>query len=212
MKIKNTKVYGLEHSVIRSGYPMTVGEVDNIDQLSKSKITSSFMRAKKLSKLSGGHNNFLKGIIVQFDLKYPQYMSQQLQRYNFVDIISSQSKMHRIHQIKDFKQHCNEFVLPGAISTINRLITLYNEAVYPTIVWKGEVNYINTEIIAHDRKELFHIIISNIPMGFELWMGVSTNYLQLRNIYKQRNNHKLKDWKEFTKWISSLPHNYLIKD
>ena len=60
MKIKNAKVYSLQDSIIRSGYPMQVKEP------------------------------VLKGIIVQFDILYPQYFAQQLQRYNFVDIISSQ--------------------------------------------------------------------------------------------------------------------------
>ena len=37
--------------------------------------------------------------------------------------------------------------------------------------------------------------ISNCPQGIELFMRVSTNYLQLKNIYHQRKHHKLKeDW------------------
>jgi len=50
-------------------------------------------------------------------------------------------------------------------------------------------------------------ILSNCPMGAELWVHCSTNYEQLATIYKQRKNHKLKeDWGEFCAWIESLPY------
>lgn len=42
--------------------------------------------------------------------------------------------------------------------------------------------------------------------GFEMWMTISTNYLQLKTIYSQRKNHKLKeDWGAFCKWCEELP-------
>jgi len=80
MRIKNVKVYGLEESIIRSGYPMKVGEPDVL----KSECTESqHKRMLKLSntKSGSGHDCALKGIIVQFDLQYPEYFSPQLQRY-----------------------------------------------------------------------------------------------------------------------------------
>ena len=49
-------------------------------------------------------------------------------------------------------------------------------------------------------------IISNCPMGAELWVYCTTNYEQLATIYRQRKNHRLKeDWGEFCKFIESLP-------
>jgi hypothetical protein len=42
-------------------------------------------------------------------------------------------------------------------------------------------------------------------MGYEMWMGISTNYLQLKTIYKQRRKHKLEEWKYFCDWIETLP-------
>lgn len=32
----------------------------------------------------------------------------------------------------------------------------------------------------------------------------------LANIYKQRKNHKLDEWREFCKWIEELPYSELI--
>ena len=49
-------------------------------------------------------------------------------------------------------------------------------------------------------------IVSNCPYGIELFMRCTTNYLQLKTIYKQRKKHKLKeDWGAFCEWIEQLP-------
>jgi len=50
-------------------------------------------------------------------------------------------------------------------------------------------------------------LVSNCPQGIELFMRCTTNYLCLRNIYRQRKNHKLKeDWGAFCKFIEGLPY------
>ena len=209
MKIKNTKVYGLEESIIRSGYPMDVDEPNNIDH-----ATSEWdiQRTKKLAscKTGTGHDNFLKGIIVQFDLKYPQYFTSQLQRYSFIDIISSQSKMHKLTSIKDITDNCNKYVLSNIITITNELIELYNTNEYPCYIDDyGYIESVSTdEPFKHKintQNEMFQYIISNLPMGYELWMGISTNYLQLKTIYQQRKNHRLDEWKIFCNWIKGLP-------
>ena len=90
MEIKNVKVYGLEESIIRSRYPMQIGEPETFTQYTNF-TPGDNIRANKLAKTpcGSGHNKFLKGIIVQFDLKYPEYFSPQLQRYHWIDIVSS---------------------------------------------------------------------------------------------------------------------------
>ena len=187
MQIKNVKVYGLEESIIRSSHPMQVGEPMDFDYEYPEQFIPDerdFNRALKLAsaKSGSGHDNYLKGIIVQFDLKYPEYFSPQLQRYHWIDIVSSQSKMHKImskHLTKD------DFARP------------VNEN------WIGVIN----EMI--DNKQ-FEDVINNLPSGYMKWMGISTNYLQLKTIYSQRRHHKLLEWKEFCDWIETLPMSELI--
>ena len=89
MKIKNVKVAFLNEAICRSGYPYQTGEPEDLDD--EFIINNDLKRAIKLAKVPSGtgHDNFLKGIIVQFDLQYPEYFSPQLQRYNWIDIISS---------------------------------------------------------------------------------------------------------------------------
>jgi hypothetical protein len=49
------------------------------------------------------------------------------------------------------------------------------------------------------------LLYSN-PAGFELTARLTTNYRCLRNIYKQRKNHRLPEWREFCKWMETLPY------
>jgi len=156
-------------------------------------------RATKLSNtLQGsGHSNFLKGIVVQFDIKYPQYFTPQLQRYHWVDIISSQSKMHRLvakASEDDFNVSFNKYTDSDIVERIKDYVIRYNHSTTK----EGKYFY-------------FMKALSNLPMGYELWMGISTNYLQLKTIYNQRKNHKLhEDWGAFCDMIENLPYSYFI--
>ena len=46
--------------------------------------------------------------------------------------------------------------------------------------------------------------------GFELAARMTTNYLELKTIYRQRRNHRLPDWHMFCDWVESLPDSHLI--
>ena len=201
MKFKNIRVYGLEESIIKSGYAHKIGEPEEI--ICYEDALLGMDRAKKLANTpaGSGHSNFRKGIIVQFDILYTQYFSQQLQRYSFVNIISSQSKMHKLASVKNILLNCNDYVMCSIANEINYLIRIYNNETFP-------YRYTDTsgeDFTIRDKKECFHYIISNLPMGYQLWMGVSTNYEQLATIYRQRKTHKLEDWREFCEFIEGLP-------
>ena len=195
MDIKNVKTYGISESIEASGYPMSIGNPKDISHYTDYTDTFGFpekvvKRAEKLGRTDPGtgHNSFLKGCIVQFDIQYPQYLTPQMQRYHWFEIISSQSKMHRLTSRKDITNDCNKWVNPEIIKIVNFYIEKYNESENKT-----------------DKDMWFKYIISNLPMGFEMWMRISTNYLQLKTIYKQRKNHKLEEWRFLCEWIKTLP-------
>lgn len=207
MKIKNVKVYGLSESIARSKYPMLVGEPDNLNVNRPIIERKDEERANRLAKVpsGSGHDNFLKGIIVQFDLQYPEYFSPQLQRYHWVDIISSQSKMHKITSRELTKDDFTPQTYQMFIDKINELIWRYNNN-----PWQGE-DLVLYGIPIKSKQQCFDMIIQNLPSGYLKWMGISTNYLQLKTIYKQRRHHKLKDdWGYFCDWIETLPMSELI--
>lgn len=203
VRLKNVEVHNLERSLIASGNPMTLGEIDTLKSFFN---INDMKRGKNLGsvKQGSGHDNFLSGILVTFDIKYPQYWSMEFQRYHFAQIVSSQSKMHKLIKARsreDFNSMFNKYVDIRAINLVNELIDSYNNVTQ----WDREV-YDTVEEWEQAKYERFMRVISNLPMGFELWMTVTTNYLQLKTIYNQRLYHKLKeDWGAFTKMCEDLP-------
>lgn len=93
MVVNNWKVFGLNDSIRRAKYPMSV----NIDSLNDD-ITPGIENLAK-TEPGTGHNNFLKGIIVQFDLSFTIKAWTEAERYNFLDFVSSQSTMHKIRSL-----------------------------------------------------------------------------------------------------------------
>ena len=188
--ISNVNVYGLEESLKASGYPMSV-ELDDIE--------ADLTRGEKLgnAKQGSGHDCYLKGIIVQMDVAFPQYIWQQAKRYHWFDFVSSQSTMHRITKM-NIREQCNEYVFPETINLLNVTVDIYNN--YDRYVERFGADRVRP------KDELFHVIISNIPSGFLLTARITTNYLQLKTMYNQRKHHKMREWKEFCAWIETLPN------
>lgn len=183
LEVKNVKVYDLEESVIACRNAMRT----EMPEYTRYEFEESLPRARQLAACGGGsgHSNFRKGIRVSFDLIYPNYISPELQRYGFVDIVCSNSKMHRLVNM-DMDACFNKYVCVGAKEMMKELIARYN----------NDKSYEN-----------FMRVLSNCPLGIQLFMRCSTNYEQLATIYRQRKNHKLKeDWGAFCDFIKSLPY------
>lgn len=181
-KIENVKVYGMEDCFRASKFPFKT-DLENVD----GQITNTI---KKLAKcpIGEGHDNYLNGIVVQFDLTFSNKAWVELQRYHFIDFVSSQSTMHCISKM-DTQNMCNKYVTENTIAEVERLKGIYLQT-------KDNEDYLR--------------LLYNIPSGFELTARMTTNYRQLKTIYKQRRNHRLPDWHVFCNWIETLPNRFLI--
>ena len=193
-EIKNVNVYGLENSIRAAKYPKSV----NLESLDTT-LTKG-IKACANCKTGEGHDNFLKGIIVQFDLTFSNKAWVELQRYHFIDFVSSQSTMHKITKF-DIKQQCNRYVDPRIIDIVQDKINEYNRLQSLPVT-----DDINTTSQRQDiLNELYLEILYNVPSGFELTAAMTTNYQQLKTIYQQRRHHLLPDWQMFCDWCETLP-------
>lgn len=59
-------------------------------------------------------------------------------------------------------------------------------------------------------KKYWWQMIQLLPSSYNQTRNVMLNYEVLANMYKSRKNHKLDEWREFCKWIKTLPYNELI--
>ena len=209
VEITNVKVYDLREAVIACRNAMRTEPAEYTDE----EFEKSLERAVKLAKSpsNSGHANFLKGIRVSYDIKYPNYFSPELQRYGFNDIVCSASKMHRILKM-DLDKACNKYVSADVIEIVEQYIEEYNDILnsdgFETLIYPlrdgSEIEMPNKQDALY---YAFMRVLPNCPQGIELFMRCSTNYMQLRNIYHQRKNHRLReDWGAFCKFIEELPY------
>lgn len=175
-------VYGLDESIKASKYPMSIDTESCTPE-----ITERVMSLANC-QTGTGHDQFLTGIVVQFNLTFSIKAWMEAERYHFLDFVSSQSTMHRAAKF-DPETQCNGYVHPGTISIVKGLIDCYNDN--PTTE-----NYLR--------------LLYNIPTGFCLTARITTNYRQLKTIYQQRKGHSLPEWRTFCKWIETLPNSAFI--
>ena len=179
--IESTEVYGLNKAVIASGNAMRAVMANNLlDPTDKDLKRAALLGTTGTGE---GHDNFLNGIIVQFDLYAPLYMWKQIQRYHFLDFISSQSTMHRLLKF-DVATQCVSDTDPVIVRRYQDLVADYNAAP-DAAKWRT--------------------LVASLPCGFVLGATMTTNYRQLKTIYLQRRNHKLKEWHDFCAWCETLP-------
>ncbi len=188
--VSNVKIYDLEESIIASGYPMRT------DTNSKELTTKDVLRGTKLVDATrtgnGAHSQFLTGIRVNFDLTCSNKMWVEAERYRFLEFVSSQSTMHRITKF-DLNECYNEYVDSQIVAIMKEKVSQYNYLVEKN----GDPETL--------KRKYLEILYSN-PAGFTLTARMTTNYRCLRNIYIQRKDHRLPEWRAFCKWIETLPY------
>lgn len=176
--IGDWRVYGIGDSVKASKYPMAVDVAELTQDITE--------RTRRLAgcEMGSGHDQFLTGIVVQFDLTLSIKAWTEAERYHFLDFVSSQSTMHRIAKF-NIAEQCNEYVTEEVLRCVERLRDEYN---------------------ADPTDERYLRLLYNVPTGFRLTARMTTNYRQLKTIYHQRKNHRLPEWRAFCDWMLTLPY------
>ncbi len=183
--VSNVAIYGLDESIRRAKMPMSTDP-----KTLTNKLTGGIESLAK-TPIGSGHDQWLTGVVVQMDLTFSIKAWTEAERYHFFDFVSSQSTMHRITKFDADKSY-NKYVDERVKEIMQEKIAEYNTL-------DGE-----------DKKKKYLEILYTNPTGFLLTAGMTTNYRQLKTIYSQRKNHKLPEWREFCKWIETLPYSQLI--
>ena len=199
--VNSVNVYGLEESVKSSKYPLAV----DLSTVS-SEVTERTVRLAT-AKQGSGRDNFLNGIIVQFDLTFTNKAWVEAERYHFLDFVSSQSTMQRITKF-DLDKAYIEYTDPRIIEIMKEKTREYNELQEDIKNLKEEGKDVTTLNDVAQNKYL-EILYSN-PAGFRLTARMTTNYRQLKTIYHQRRTHRLPEWRTFCEWIETLPYSEFL--
>lgn len=148
---------------------------------------------KNLIKAGSPDRKFLRMIHVQADVTAPLYWWKEYDTYKVGTVANSCSTMHTIHKrdltLDDFSY---EHLIPVALDCLNETIKTINTA--------------RQFVVEMKLKEDWWQMIQLLPSSFNQMRTIDLNYENLLSIYRQRKGHKLDEWREFCKWIETLPY------
>lgn len=141
------------------------------------------------------HRKYLRQIFVSVDILAPMYWWKEYDTYKVATVANSTSTMHKIHskpfELDDFShEHLTEY----GLETLKELI----KALENFRLWYKDD-------MGNSKKEWYNII-QLLPSSYNQLRTCTFNYETLINMYKSRKNHKLDEWKEFCKWVETLPY------
>lgn len=199
--VSNVNVYGFEEAVKGAKYSYAIDTNAVTSEVTKTTLSLAN------SKAGSGHDQFMTGIIVQFDLTFSNKAWVEAERYKFLNFISSQSTMHRITKF-DLDQAYLPYVDNRIVEIMKEKVKAYNELQAQMTSFKNEGKDVSE--MMNTLNEMYLEILYSNPAGFRLTAKMTTNYRALKTIYNQRKNHLLPEWRAFCKWVKTLPHSEFI--
>lgn len=199
--VSNVNVYGFEEAVKGAKYSYAIDTNAVTSEVTKTTLSLAN------SKAGSGHDQFMTGIIVQFDLTFSNKAWVEAERYKFLNFISSQSTMHRITKF-DLDQAYLPYVDNRIAEIMKEKVKAYNELQAQMTSFKNEGKDVSE--MMNTLNEMYLEILYSNPAGFRLTAKMTTNYRALKTIYNQRKDHRLPEWRAFCEWVKTLPHSEFI--
>ena len=182
----------------------------------------------KLRNAGTDHRKFMRMITVYVDITAPLYWWKEFDTYKVGTVANSCSTMHKIHAkeftLEDFShEHLMDFaegysedddlVVRVSVDSPKKVLLHIIETLnyYREMYLHTKVKHMKDESKrAELMKKYWWQMIQLLPSSYNQKRTIMLSYEVLANIYKSRKNHKLDEWRDFCKWIESLPYSELI--
>lgn len=176
MEIRLMRMEGLSEALFGIGlsYGLT-SEYEGWDDVPFDRRMKLQEIAAKLCKAGAGEDKFLRQVMCWWDVRAPRYWWAEADTFKVGTVAQSESTMHTITRrpldaLVDFEEPVDGDVL----NRLNDHIRWYNET-------EGDV-------------EEFMAIKNMLPEGFLQRRVWTLNLANMKNIYRQRKNHRLPQW------------------
>ena len=227
IKIENYDVVGWEHAIRGMRNPMNSWEKSdskvhtceceqwphNIKKSFDEVGPNDLDLMKRLRNAGTDHRKFMRMITVYVDIVSPLYFLKEFDTYKIGTVANSCSTMHKIaakeFTLEDFScEHLNDDcdaynVISGDHSDYLTSLDILKCTIEALNYWRRR--YLDTK-----DKDYWWQMIQLLPSSYNQRRTVMLNYEVLANIYKSRKDHKLDEWRDFCKWIKTLPYSELI--
>jgi len=180
----------------------------------------------KLAENGSVHAKYRRMIAVYTDITAPLYWWKEFDTYKVGTVANSCSTMHKIQEkeftVDDFSTE-HLFDIPDLADRNN---DIDSDVELAAISVDGEPCYysprgfisMTCDILNRYRqlylktkdKKFWWQMIQLLPSSYNQKRTVMMNYEVLAGIYIYRKDHKLDEWRDFCKWIESLPYSEII--
>ena len=161
---------------------------------------------QRLSNADTEHRKYMRMMPVYVRITAPLYWWKEFDTYKVGSVANSCSTMHKIAE-KEFT--LEDFSTEHLISDESIPTRIYSAKDMMETTIKN-LNMFRELYLKTRDKTYWWQMIQLLPSNYNQTRNVMLNYEVLANIYRQRKNHKLDEWREVCKWIESLPYNELI--
>lgn len=170
---------------------------------------------KKLASGGPVHAKYRRMIVVYLDIVAPLYWWKEFDTYKVGTIANGCSTMHKIAD-KEFEwddfsfEHLGVHV-KGEDGEDNYLNLWTDKTAKVLLEGLNQARAMyKREKDPEIKKQFWWQMIQLLPSSYNQRRTVMLNYEVLAGIYASRKNHKLDEWREFCKWIESLPYSEVI--
>ena len=211
IKIENIDVYGFETAIrgmrnpknswdkSDSKWEIFTPEYPNLSEAKYVIGKNDLDLMKRLYKGGTEHRKYARQIWVGMDIVTNHIVWAEFDTYKIGVTRDSCSKMHKIH-VKSFER--NDFSHEG----IDEVGGFAEEHFTKTLEVLEKLRVLFNE--THEKK-YWRAMLELLPMGYNLRATVTMSYENVFNIIRQRSNHKMFEWIEFTNILKALPY---VKD
>lgn len=199
IRIDNLRIYGIESAMIGMRNPMNSWDKNDTTDIYIGDNDLDLLL--RLCKAGADHRKVLRQMMISFNITAPLYWLKEFDTYKVGVTSNSTSTMHKlcsrplnVHDFSFEDMHDNEFIVNMVIDNLNARIRDY----------KADMK---------QNKSLWRTIVQLLPCAYNQTRTITCNYENILNMYQQRKNHKLSEWREFCEYMyNNLPYFDLIVD
>ncbi len=165
---------------------------------------------QRLSNAGTEHRKYMRMMPVYVRITAPLYWWKEFDTYKVGTVANSCSTMHKIAEkeftMEDFS--CEHLIIQSK-DRFEKIVGTLNCYRDTYVNWDRQEDGIR-RAFNYEKKQVWWQMIQLLPSSYNQTRNVMLNYEVLANIYRQRKNHKLDEWREVCKWIETLPYSELI--
>ena len=166
--------------------------------------------AQKLILAGAEHAKFTRQIFVSVDITAPLYWWKEFDTYKVGTVANSTSTMHKLStkpitkEMFDFIDNSDDLIVSQGKSICGEWEYVFSDYIDDIV---DMCENLRLKFKETGDAAYWKALIQILPNAYLQTRTVTMSYANLRNIYFQRQHHKLTEWSLFCNWILTLPYS-----